>query len=188
MRGRKKLRKEAGFTLAETLLAVLILLLVSGIVASGVPVVQNVFEKVVVGANAQVVLSNAVTALRYELGTARDVTVNTPTVTYVSAHTGAKSMLYIDGSEGIKLFEYIEEAGRTKEKDSRRLVSAASGGTKGSAKNLYLLYDKVEYIKGVATFKNLRVCFNTADRVLASMDSLVIRVIGEETAETTTGP
>jgi len=49
-----KMKSQAGFSLAETLVAILILLLVSVIVANGVPVAQNAYEKVVVGANAKV--------------------------------------------------------------------------------------------------------------------------------------
>ena len=71
MRIHKKLkRSQAGFTLAETLIAILILLMVSAIVAGAIPTASNVYVKTVDAANAQVVLSTAVTALRDELGTA----------------------------------------------------------------------------------------------------------------------
>ena len=59
---KKKLKGKSGFTLAETLLAVLILLLVSTIVANGIPVARNVYNNVIIGANAQMLLSTAVTA------------------------------------------------------------------------------------------------------------------------------
>ena len=61
---KKRLKNQAGFSLAETLLAVLIMLLVSVIVANGIPVARNVYNNVIVGANAQVLLSTTVTALR----------------------------------------------------------------------------------------------------------------------------
>ena len=41
MRIKEKLKNRSGFTLAETLLAVLILLLVSVIVANGIPVARD---------------------------------------------------------------------------------------------------------------------------------------------------
>ena len=42
MKRKSKLKSRSGFTLAETLLAILILLLVSSIVAQGIPVARNV--------------------------------------------------------------------------------------------------------------------------------------------------
>ncbi len=91
---KQRLTKPDGFTLAETLLAVLILLLVSGIVATGVPVARNVYYKTVLSANAQVMLSTAVTALRDELGTAWKVEIlDENNIRYYSAETGWKSIM-----------------------------------------------------------------------------------------------
>ena len=72
---RRKLHTENGFTLAETLLAVLILLMVSTIVATGIPVARNAYEKVVLASNAEVLLSTTISTLRNELGTATDVDI-----------------------------------------------------------------------------------------------------------------
>jgi type II secretory pathway pseudopilin PulG len=70
----KKLKKNSrGFSLAETLICILILLMVSAIVGAAIPTASNVFVKTVDAANAQVVLSTAMTALRDELGTATQV-------------------------------------------------------------------------------------------------------------------
>ena len=57
---RKKLHSSKAFTLAETLLAVLILLMVSTIVATGIPVARNAYEKVVLASNAEVLLSTTI--------------------------------------------------------------------------------------------------------------------------------
>lgn len=91
---KRKFLKRDGFTLAETLLAVLILLLVSGIVATGVPVARNVYYKTVLSANAQVMLSTAISSLRDELGTAWDVEViDEHNIMYYSADIGWKSLM-----------------------------------------------------------------------------------------------
>ena len=58
---RQKLKSRLGFTLAEMLMSVLILLMVSSVVAGGVPVAANAYYKVVDAANAQVLLSTTVT-------------------------------------------------------------------------------------------------------------------------------
>lgn len=110
MKPRQKKRDAKGFTLAETLMAVLILLMVSGIVAAGIPVAKNAYQKVILSANAQTMLSTAVNALRDEIGTAWDVRVDDVVgktaagtfITYNSANTGARSKLFKDdANDGI---------------------------------------------------------------------------------------
>lgn len=73
---KKKLKKAAGFSLAELLVAVLILSMVSAVVAGGIPVARDAYMKVTVSANAQVMLSTAVSVLRNELSAAEDITVD----------------------------------------------------------------------------------------------------------------
>ena len=115
MKARRKLKSKSGFTLAETLLAVMILMLVSVIVATGIPVAKNAYDKVVVAANAQALLSTTAIALRDELGTAWNVKINDDPaatsgsyVTYYSSDTGAKSKIYLDAeSNKISLQEYV---------------------------------------------------------------------------------
>lgn len=116
MRKGKKIKNNKGFTLAETLLAVLILLLVSTIVATGMPAARNAYEKVIVAANAQVLLSTGATALRDELGTSWEVKIEDDAsktsgmfVTYRSSDTGAKSKIYLNGDENkIYIQEYLK--------------------------------------------------------------------------------
>ena len=116
MRTMNKLKTNKGFTLAETLLAVLILLLVSTIVATGMPAAKNAYEKIIVAANAQVLLSTGATALRDELGTSWDVKIDDDTsktsgtfVTYNSSDSGAKSRIFLKG-DGNKIYiqEYVK--------------------------------------------------------------------------------
>lgn len=111
MRAKNRIRNRKGFTLAETLLAVLILLLVSSVVAAGMPAVKQAYEKVVLASNAELMLSTAVATLRDELGTAWDVQeVAGGGVIYYSADTGNRSKLYVDtATHTIKLTEYSEK-------------------------------------------------------------------------------
>ena len=156
----RKLKKSGGFTLAETLLAVLILLLVSAIVAEGMPAVRNVYEKVFIGANAQVLLSTTVTALRDELGTAWDVKKeNSTTLSYFSAGTGARSKLYLDG-DTIYITEYVEYDGLNTNVGSKDNTYAlvSEGASTGRIKNdLKVLFDSFEIDSDVVQIKNLRV-------------------------------
>ena len=78
-----KLRKNrSGFSLGETLIVVLILLMVSAIVGGAIPTASNVFTKTVDAANAQLLLSTTLTELRDELSTASNIEVSGTTVTY----------------------------------------------------------------------------------------------------------
>ena len=161
MRMNRKLKSRGGFTLAETLLAVLILLLVSSIVAGGIPVAKNAYEKVVLGSNAQLLLSTAVSALRDEIGTARQVTVEGDAVTYISGDTGAMSKLSpgaYKGKSTILLQEYVKVSGLnaetgTAEGAERPLVSNAA-----VTADLYVTYDVAEISGDVVRFLDLRVC------------------------------
>ena len=63
----QKLNSQDAFTLAETLITVLILLMVSAVVAGGIPAAANAYRKAVDAANAHVLLSTTVNALRSEL-------------------------------------------------------------------------------------------------------------------------
>ena len=160
MRARKKLQGRGGFTLAETLLAVLILLLVSSIVASGIPVAKNAYEKVVLGSNAQLLLSTTVSALRNEIGTARETAVEDGCVTYFSGDTGAKSSLSAEtfnGKNTILLREYVNVQELNDKNSSvattRPLVSDAA-----VTDDLSVSFSGVEISGGVVRFRDLQVC------------------------------
>ena len=109
MRAGKKLKSRAGFTLAETLLAVMILMLVSSIVVSGMPVAKNAYEKVVLASNAEAFLSTAAQALRDELGTAWNVEYADGALTYFSADTGMRCKLYKGADGNLEIEEYSED-------------------------------------------------------------------------------
>ena len=161
MKKTRKLNSRGGFTLAETLLAVLILLMVSVIVATGVPVAKNAYEKVVVAANAQVLLSTAVNTLRDELGTAWDVEVveegeTEPKIKYFCADTGARAEIYLNAEKGTvyrKRFADMDELGISVATDQDGpLVSPQA-----STDRLRVKYDSVTMAGDVVTFEGLKV-------------------------------
>ena len=185
---KRKLNSTAAFTLAETLLAVLILLLVSGIVAGGVPAARNAYEKVVLESNAEVLLSTTVTALRNELGTARDITkqeavpgepmaANT-IITYYNTDRGAYSRIYVaSGEKPVIMFQrYYSKDGLGKSSDPVPLISE-----KTATGDLYVTYTSVTPDKnlGLVTFDGLAVNRTSGTLNLASRDYLRIRVISE---------
>ncbi|MBO5640442.1 MAG: hypothetical protein J5916_11090 [Oscillospiraceae bacterium] len=93
----RKLKNKSGVSLAEMLITILILLMVSSVVAGGVPVAVRAYQNAVDAANAYSLLSTTVNALRSEFSTAWGVDVlDKNTVVYYSARTGAKTKLYIE--------------------------------------------------------------------------------------------
>ena len=188
MHGRspQKLKRESGFTLAETLMAVLILLMVSAVVATGIPAAANAYNKAVDAANAHVLLSTMVTALRDELGMAKEVEVDGTTVTYYSADNRSMSKLSVSDT-GIDVTEYVNYvvSGDTASGVKRKLVSE-----KAITANLTVSYSGVAasfnpktenatngnpYERQVITFSGITV--KKGDTVIAQLDSLPIRVL-----------
>ena len=196
---KRKLRDRRGFTLAETLLAVLILLLVSVVVATGMPAVTNAYNKVILGANAKVMLSTAITALHDEIGTAWEVenppvseTNNTPDTTklmYFNASTGAKSELSLDTADhnAIQIQDYVSLSGdlihdTNKAGEAYHLVADKSSG-------MYVTYTDIAYDKntGIVTITDLKVCKKSDDSPLVEYtgeNGFTIRVISKDAAQT----
>ena len=193
----RKLKSRAGFTLAETLITVVILLLVSSVVATGMPAAVSAYRNAIDAANAQVLLSATVDALRGELTTARDVTVESDgtTILYYSADTGSRSKLARDSSKTgcqIMLQEY-DDFGDTNAfiKDSditamnglkpaaRPLVSDAMTRTTKDSSLMTVSYGgvSIDKGKGVVTITGLSV--KRGDTEIAKMPDtgLVIRVL-----------
>ena len=171
-KAKSKLKDSRGFSLAETLLAVLILLLVSVVVATGMPAVTNAYNKVVLGANAKTMLSTAVTALHDEIGTAWQVENSTDnkSIMYFNGSTGAKSMISSAANQSIKVQDYMSL--------NDDLIHS-TGATVGSAHDLvygssikpemYVTFDTISYANGIVTITGLKVCKRTDDTVLAEL-------------------
>ena len=193
MKRESKLKSRSGFTLTETLLAILILLLVSSIVAQGIPVARNVYNRVVLGANAQVLLSTTVTALRDELGTAWDVTAGTDnSLTYFSADIGSRSKLWVDATTNtIQIQEYVATDGLNTETASVGSAHALVS-EKAATRELRVTYSTAKCENGVVTIGGLGVYRDTGEGPLATLGDgdagdLVIRPVSIH-AEATTPP
>ena len=191
----KKLNREAGFTLSEMLIAVVILVLIT---SSVLPAAVTAYKNAVDAANAQVLLSTTVSALRNELSMAWDVkTPDDTTITYKSSNTGSRSIISIEDNK-IMLQEYAldenqhwykendkNDAPKTNEKTKRPLVSAAMRQTTRSAdEQMKVTYSGVSYSQGYVTISGLTV--KRGETVIAKMPEtgLLIRAMtGNTVAE-----
>ena len=188
---REKIHRTYGFSLAETLLAVLILLMVSSIVAAGIPSARNAYEKVVLTANADVLLSTTMTTLRNELGTATDIDIKTTEagddeITYFNSTRGSASRITLgpdpDSTPGVKtivLYRYIGVPGVSViESGAENIAMSSSSSNK---RDLYVTYSKVEYdsVRNTITFSALSVKQTPGNRELSNRPTFTIRVIAE---------
>ena len=185
---REKLKTCRAFTLAETLITILILLMVAGIVAAGMPAAAGALDDVVETSNGQLLLSTTMTALREELSTARNVNVDTvnKTITYINS-MGMESELSLgNDGKGIQLRQrpgYGSVWGAP-----IPLVSdeAASKSRKTGEPVQYTTYSSVTgpsvtgpSADGVITFTGLAVKrMNTDNTVAAVEGNYSIRILG----------
>lgn len=183
-----RIRSTAAFTLAEALIAVIILLLVTSIVAAGVPAAIRAYDNVVTASNAEVLLSTTMSALRNELCTAKDVKPSSSktALSYYNVAFGTQSEISKAGSgsgEPLGTIMYRRYAPDTIIDDvmtdtttPKRLISKeASDKDKG----LYVTYRTVDYSDGVVTFTDLTVKKKNGSDTPAKRTAYSIRVLSE---------
>ncbi|MCR5136626.1 MAG: prepilin-type N-terminal cleavage/methylation domain-containing protein [Oscillospiraceae bacterium] len=197
---RQKIIDRRGFTLAETLVTILILLMVSSVMATGIPVARNAYEKVVLAADADLLLSTAVSALRNELGTVKNPEKNIQwadafdggykTILFYNENIGATSMISLgDTKPEIKLQLYAKENNNETDlpflSSGEKLKTSSSAplvSGKASAEKLYVTYKKIQPDSAdprLIIINNLQVKPESdANKVLAEIDSLSIRILG----------
>lgn len=177
---RRKLQERSGFTLSETLVTVLILLMVSAIVAGGVPAAANAYYKVIDAANAQLLLSETVMKLRSELSVATEVEnadgsassgTDKVLITYTSGSnsggaSGWKKQL-LSSTDGIKTKPVVKSAGVDEDvplaqNNPQPLVPGKMSGAVQSGTSLVTSCDSITYTDGVFTITNLKVTKGTS--------------------------
>ena len=187
---KRKLNKRKGFSLTELLAAVLILSMVSAVVAGGIPVAKDAYEKITLSANAQVMLSTAVSALRNELCKASEVKkTDTTVLEYFSTSIQNYSQISLKDKDGndtttpgtatdIVVIQYSHNTGSSENPPQpHKLVSAKAGDDR-----LHVVYSSLNYANGVVEIRGLEVVEldSNGDRVgspRAELDSLKISII-----------
>ncbi len=93
-------RKQGGFTLVEMLCTIVVLLLISALMATGVRVAVQAYRKNIVAAESQVLCTSLRTKISDELHYAGLVGISNDTVTYSSRNYGTNAKIYADSEEG----------------------------------------------------------------------------------------
>ncbi|MBR0417535.1 MAG: prepilin-type N-terminal cleavage/methylation domain-containing protein [Erysipelotrichaceae bacterium] len=144
-----------GFSLAELLLAIAIMLLATAIVAAGIPAAANAYRKVVDVANAQLLLTTTATCLRDELDMATDVNIdksgNTTTIDYYDAngwYCVLESTVDGDDAQSISVTKNYGPS----ESETMLLVSDSA-----ASKKFVVAFSGASKTDDVVTFNNIKV-------------------------------
>ena len=181
---KQKTKDHSAFTIAETLVAILILLMVSSVVAAGIPAARNAYENVEMTANAELLLSSTISTLRNELSLAKDVKIKDITVTegesdndysdaieYVSPYTGSGSQIY-KHSDGVIMFNRYANTDMSIASGKPERLIAPELSTKVG---LEITYKSVSKKNGYILFEDLEV--TNGIRILTSRSKVSIRIV-----------
>ena len=156
-------QNRGGFSLAETMMALLIVLMVSSIVVTGLPAATNALHNAVDASHAQVLLSTTMTSLRDELSMAKNIVwdESEKKITYIDSN-GVQSELKprgkdVDGKhvDGIFLKKVASPTGAGTDQTSfDRLLISDKAATAG----LYTTFSSASYEDGIVKIVNLRAC------------------------------
>ena len=173
----KRIRERHGFSLSETLVAILIILLVGSVIAAGMPAAEKAYFKVIESANAQMLLSTMLTEFRNEFSTAADIKTRSDhsVEKYINPITGTSSIYFITDKDTGKLSIWIKtydelqalaEEGTTVGKE-RPFVSNAT-----KTDSLYMdEMPSILYSDGIVTVSNIKIKSSKTDSVVAALDA-----------------
>ena len=138
----KQNRKKAGFTLAETLLTVLLLTIVLGGLTSAIAAAVNVYNRVRIRSEAEVLLSTAADAVSADLSTARNIKLDSDGETVKNFFSDLRGYQMMYQRETETNYITIEAAGGLQTTENAQNTHNASGaGTSASSsqETVYLL-------------------------------------------------
>ena len=197
MKQKNQKRNRGGFTLAETLIAVLILTMVAGIVAGGIPAARNALDKAVDASHSQLLLSTTMTSLRNELAMASSITCASEPADddeSVAEDPAARKIIsYVDSSGAVCTLQ-SEDDGIYVEKEASPDISSVVYhpgiphrllvSEQAATKNLYAAFTSASYSNGIVKIEGLKVCKKQGDSELVLSDlgdvAFEIEVIGRK--------
>ncbi|MBR2547687.1 MAG: type II secretion system protein [Eubacterium sp.] len=172
---REKLKDNRAFTLAETLIAILILLMVTSVVAAGMPAAISAYQKVERASNAELLLSTTISTLRNELGVSKDQEVNSgnTAITYYNESNNMMSRIYMSDGKIMYKRNAGSDLSVEGEKEGQPLISDALR----TKSKLEVTYDSVSINskKTLVEFDGLKVKYGS--ELVTSRSKVYIRII-----------
>ena len=172
-----------GFTFAEVMVALLIMVLLATFVATSIPVAFTTYREVVGDTNAQVALSTTASALRDELGLAVSVKTEGGTVLY---QTGEGTWAKIEnGTKGLVKHEYADagpmgagaDLGTTDLIPSTMIVGASGGDDLRVQLSADGSGAYITYANGVFTVHGIQVFMGADETPIESIDEYKVKAV-----------
>lgn len=137
----KQNRKKAGFTLAEMLLTVLLLTIVLGGLTSAIAAAVNVYNRVRIRSEAEVLLSTAADAVSADLSTARNIKLGSDKKTVKSFFSDLRGYQMTYGTEEETHYITVNAENLSKGSNNTQNAhdSAPGSSDSSSQKTVYLL-------------------------------------------------
>lgn len=169
-------RNRGGYTLAETLMAVMIVVMVAGVVAAGIPVASQALHEAVDASHAQLLLSTTMTSLRDELSMAKDIQCEEGgRIVYTDSSGVLTEIAVKPGGIYMKKFASPDGSFEDAVTEERRLVS-----DQAATEGLHETFEGSSYdaARGIVSIKNLRVCRGTGsdENELAKLDDVAYEI------------
>lgn len=177
-------RSEAGFSFTELLAVIIIMLLVSVIMANGIPAARTAYNRVVDASNAHVLMATTVTRLRDELSSA-DLSASvddSPTgkgelVSFVSMRTGYRTTLAWDTENGVLKKEAAAGEGYPNPNSTEPVPLVQPTAGKGAVDSMHVEVDTIKYEDGMFTVSDLKVMKDDDEVISVHIPKLEIRVL-----------
>ena len=180
-------RSRGGFTLAETLVDIVLMSLVGMIVTGGISMGARVYGEITERANAELLLSTTLMRMRDELDRVEEVWTKDKKTYFRTSFSNWRQLVTSAEGEGDKekfgvfIQEYggydITSAPKDKLGDPWPLVTEAMGGKD----ELYATFDELTYNNGNFEVKNLRVCKKQGETPDPTKDKELTRITEGET-------
>lgn len=158
-----RVRVNHGFTLVESLVALLIFVMLSAIVAAGIPIAFKTYQQVVNVSNAELALSTTTAALRDELGMSVDAQPDSDSAYYQTADGLWHQIVYDSSGQRLKVktYEAIEVFDKNKLVQKGSPVSlipdsVLSAKANGTSEDIRISMGAITYNNGVFTVEGLK--------------------------------
>jgi len=154
---KRNITGKAGFTLAETLLATLLLLIASALLVTGIPVAFRAYKTVTLTAEANVLISTTMTELKDKLAFCEDLAIADKKISFTSNNGRQYTLSYDADKAGLYLLDTTDNDYNPGKDDNYTHDSQMLVSDEAAVRELCVDYSEVSIDGNVLTFKDLNV-------------------------------